>query len=108
MYEEHFGLSSRPFGAKAEGKDVFIGPGQTKTIARMHKGQCARTIIAARQSITYGQSSLALDDCDDERFSWIHVFYAVSCRSGLGQPKRDAGPESRDGVIRGGTRRYRI
>jgi general secretion pathway protein A len=38
MYEEHFGLSSRPFGAKAEGKDVFVGPGQTKMIARMHKG----------------------------------------------------------------------
>jgi len=38
MYEEHFGLSSRPFGAKAEGKDVFVGPGQKKTIARMHKG----------------------------------------------------------------------
>ncbi|MBT6210265.1 MAG: AAA family ATPase [Woeseia sp.] len=38
MYEEHFGLSSRPFGAKAEGKDVFVGPEQTKATTRMHKG----------------------------------------------------------------------
>ncbi len=38
MYEKHFGLKSRPFGSKAVGADVFVGPEQAKTIASLQKG----------------------------------------------------------------------
>jgi general secretion pathway protein A len=38
MYEKHFGLKTRPFGSKAEGTGVFVGPQQTKMIASLQKG----------------------------------------------------------------------
>jgi general secretion pathway protein A len=38
MYEEHFGLKSRPFGAKAEGAGVFVGPQQAKIMNSLTKG----------------------------------------------------------------------
>jgi type II secretory pathway predicted ATPase ExeA len=41
MYEKHFGLKSKPFGSKAEGSGVFVGPQQTKIIASLQKGLVA-------------------------------------------------------------------
>jgi type II secretory pathway predicted ATPase ExeA len=38
MYEKHFGLKSKPFGSKADGAHVFVGPQQTKIIASLQKG----------------------------------------------------------------------
>ena len=38
MYEEHFGLKSRPFGAQAEGAGVFVGPQQAKIMTSLTKG----------------------------------------------------------------------
>jgi len=38
MYEEHFGLKSRPFGAQAEGAGVFVGPQQAKIMNSLTKG----------------------------------------------------------------------
>ena len=38
MYEAHFGLKSRPFGSKAEGAGVFVGPQQAKTMTSLNKG----------------------------------------------------------------------
>lgn len=41
MYEKHFGLKSRPFGSKAEGPAVFVGPRQAKMITSLQKGIAA-------------------------------------------------------------------
>jgi len=38
MYEEHFGLKSRPFSSSADGAAVFVGPIQTKFMKNMNKG----------------------------------------------------------------------
>ena len=38
MYEKHFGLKTKPFGSKAEGTGVFVGPQQAKMIASLQKG----------------------------------------------------------------------
>jgi general secretion pathway protein A len=45
MYEEHFGLKSRPFGAKAEGAGVFVGPHQTKIMSSLTKGLAAADAV---------------------------------------------------------------
>ena len=37
MYEKHFGLTSRPFGSKAEGAKVFVGPQQSQAIKSIQK-----------------------------------------------------------------------
>lgn len=41
MYEKHFGLKSRLFGANAEGKGVFVGPQQNKNLISIQKGLSA-------------------------------------------------------------------
>jgi general secretion pathway protein A len=41
MYEAHFGLKSRPFGSKAEGTGIFVGPQQMKVISSLHKALAA-------------------------------------------------------------------
>ena len=41
MYEKHFGLKSRPFGSKAVGAAVFVGPQQAKSITGLQKGLSA-------------------------------------------------------------------
>lgn len=45
MYEQHFGLKNRPFGAKAEGAGVFVGPQQTNIIASLGKGLAATDAV---------------------------------------------------------------
>jgi type II secretory pathway predicted ATPase ExeA len=45
MYEKHFGLKSRPFGSKADGASVFVGPQQSKTIASLQKGLAAADAV---------------------------------------------------------------
>ena len=45
MYEAHFGLKSRPFGAKAEGPQIFVGPQQVKTVQGVQKGLLAQDAV---------------------------------------------------------------
>ena len=45
MYESHFALKSRPFGSKAEGGAVFVGPQQAKIMTNLHKGLVARDAV---------------------------------------------------------------
>ena len=45
MYESHFGLKSRPFGSKAEGNAVFVGPGQLDVMKGLHKGLLVQDAI---------------------------------------------------------------
>jgi type II secretory pathway predicted ATPase ExeA len=45
MYESHFGLKSRPFGSKAEGNAVFVGPGQLDIIKGLHSGLLVQDAI---------------------------------------------------------------
>ena len=45
MYEAHFGLKSSPFGSKAEGAGVFVGPQQTKIMKSLHKGLSAQDAV---------------------------------------------------------------
>ncbi len=45
MYEAHFGLKSRPFGSKAEGSDIFVGPQQMKTMTSLHKALAAQDAV---------------------------------------------------------------
>jgi type II secretory pathway predicted ATPase ExeA len=45
MYEAHFGLKSSPFGSKAEGAGVFVGPQQTKIMKSLHKGLSAKDAV---------------------------------------------------------------
>ena len=45
MYEPHFGLNKRPFGAKAEGPGVYVGPTQSKIINSLTKGLAASDAV---------------------------------------------------------------
>ena len=45
MYEAHFGLKHRPFGSKAEGVGVFVGPQQTNIMTSLKKGLAAADAI---------------------------------------------------------------
>lgn len=45
MYEQHFGLKSRPFGAKAAGGAVFVGPNQTRIMTSLNKGLTASDAV---------------------------------------------------------------
>lgn len=45
MYEKHFGLTSRPFGSKAEGSNVFVGPEHAKWVTSLQKGLGASDAI---------------------------------------------------------------
>jgi len=45
MYEAHFGLKHRPFGSKADGVGVFVGPHQTNTMTSLRKGLAAADAI---------------------------------------------------------------
>ena len=45
MYEAHFGLKHRPFGSKADGVGVFVGPQQTNIMTSLKKGLAAADAI---------------------------------------------------------------
>ena len=59
MYEEHFGLTSRPFGAKAEGTSVFVGPNQTRVMTSLNKGLTATdAVITVTGPVGVGKTTI--------------------------------------------------
>ena len=45
MYEQHFGLSKRPFTAKPKGNDVFVGPQTASTMSRLKKALVSQDAV---------------------------------------------------------------
>jgi len=59
MYEKHFGLNSRPFGARAEGPGVFVGPRQTDTISKLGKGlQAHDAVVTVTGPVGVGKTTI--------------------------------------------------
>jgi len=76
MYEAHFGLKSRPFGAKAEGSAVFVGPQQAKTMSSLKKGLVAAdAVVTVTGPVGVGKTTIvsrALDSISPNRMlAWI-------------------------------------
>ena len=76
MYVAHFGLNSRPFGAKAEGPAVFTGPQQTKVVKGLHKGLMAQdAVVTVSGPIGVGKTTnvaKALETINPNRMAaWI-------------------------------------
>jgi len=76
MYEDHFGLKSRPFGAKAEGKAVFVGPTQSKTVTALHKGlSIPDAVVTVTGPVGVGKTTIvtrSLESIPDNRMvAWI-------------------------------------
>ncbi len=76
MYEAHFGLSSRPFGSKAEGVRVFSGPRQVETMTSLKKGLTALdAVVTVTGPVGVGKTSIvsrALDTISPNRMAaWV-------------------------------------
>ena len=76
MYEAHFGLKSRPFGSKAEGAGIFVGPQQTKLIKSLQKGLgAADAIVTVTGPVGVGKTTMvtrALDSISPNRMAaWV-------------------------------------
>lgn len=76
MYEAHFGLKSRPFGAKAEGPQIFVGPQQVKTVQGVQKGLLAQdALVTVSGPIGAGKTTIvtrALETIQPNRMAaWI-------------------------------------
>jgi type II secretory pathway predicted ATPase ExeA len=76
MYEAHFGLNSRPFGAKAEGPQIFVGPQQVKTVQGVQKGLLAQdAVVTVAGPIGAGKTTIvtrALETIKPNRMAaWI-------------------------------------
>jgi type II secretory pathway predicted ATPase ExeA len=76
MYEAHFGLKSRPFGSKAEGAGIFVGPQQTRLIKSMQKGLgAADAIVTVTGPVGVGKTTMvtrALESISPNRMAaWV-------------------------------------
>jgi general secretion pathway protein A len=76
MYEEHFGLKSRPFGAKAEGAGVFVGPQQAKIMSNLTKGLgAADAVVTVTGPVGVGKTTIvsrALESISPGRMvAWV-------------------------------------
>lgn len=76
MYEEHFGLKSRPFGAKAEGAGVFVGPQQAKIMTSLTKGLgAADAVVTVTGPVGVGKTTIvsrALESISPGRMvAWV-------------------------------------
>ncbi len=76
MYEVHFGLTSRPFGSKAEGAGIFSGPRQVETMTSVKKGLTALdAVVTVAGPVGVGKTSIvsrALDTITPNRMAaWI-------------------------------------
>jgi len=59
MYEKHFGLKSNPFGSKAEGANVFVGPQQAKIISSLQKGLgAADAVVTVTGPVGVGKTTI--------------------------------------------------
>lgn len=59
MYEEHFGLTRRPFSVKARGTDVFVGPQTAKTMAGFRKALTAQdAVVTVSGPVGTGKTTL--------------------------------------------------
>ena len=59
MYEQHFGLTKRPFGAKAIGAEVFVGPQTAKTMAGFRKALAVQdAVVTVSGSAGTGKTTL--------------------------------------------------
>ena len=60
MYEQHFGLSKRPFRASATGNDVFVGPSTTAAMAGIKKALSINdAIVTISGAVGTGKTTLA-------------------------------------------------
>ena len=76
MYEAHFGLKSRPFGSKAEGAGVFVGPQQAKIMTSLKKGLVATdAIVTVTGPVGVGKTTIvsrALESISPGRMvAWV-------------------------------------
>ncbi|MFT5502046.1 MAG: general secretion pathway protein A, partial [Woeseiaceae bacterium] len=76
MYEEHFGLKSRPFGAKAEGAAVFVGPQQANIMTSLNKGLgAADAVVTVTGPVGVGKTTIvsrALESISPGRMvAWV-------------------------------------
>ncbi len=71
MYTGHFGLDEGPFHGKAEGDDVYVGPGQSDAIARLSKTLAsADSVITVTGPVGVGKTTLvrrALAELDGKK-----------------------------------------
>jgi len=59
MYQKHFGLKTKPFGANAEGPAVFVGPQQTQVINGLKKGLSALdSVVAVSGPVGVGKTTI--------------------------------------------------
>lgn len=59
MYEQHFGLTKRPFAAKATGTEVFVGPQTAKTMAGFRKALAVQdAVVTVSGSAGTGKTTL--------------------------------------------------
>jgi type II secretory pathway predicted ATPase ExeA len=59
MYEQYFGLTKRPFGAKATGAEVFVGPQTAKTMAGFRKALAVQdAVVTVSGSAGTGKTTL--------------------------------------------------
>ena len=60
MYEQHFGLSKRPFKAKVTGPDIFVGPQTAKAMSGLKKAlQATDAVVVLSGPAGSGKSTLA-------------------------------------------------
>ena len=76
MYEAHFGLKNRPFGSKAEGAGVFVGPQQVNIMTSLKKGLVAAdAIVTVTGPVGVGKTTIvnrALESISPNRMvAWV-------------------------------------
>jgi general secretion pathway protein A len=76
MYEKHFDLKSRPFGAKAVGAGVFVGPQQAKIMNSLTKGLGASdAVVTVTGPVGVGKTTIvnrALESISPGRMvAWV-------------------------------------
>ncbi len=76
MYEAHFGLKNRPFGSKAEGAGVFVGPQQVNIMTSLKKGLVAAdAIVTVTGPVGVGKTTIvnrALESISPGRMvAWV-------------------------------------
>ena len=76
MYEAHFSLKKRPFGSKAEGASVFVGPQQANIMTSLKKGLIATdAIVTVTGPVGVGKTTIvsrALESISPGRMvAWV-------------------------------------